>query len=92
MFQIVFFFFKKSTTVPEVSWLQSTYNFTTPALINSVDNFYKEIVVIGEKIRARQARDAKDYLNYHPNSNGTIPETVSFSLLLPFNVMTSIVT
>jgi monoamine oxidase len=83
--------FGRGVLEPSIDFLQDTYGFTDPKLRQAVNNFYQEARAVGNSIRQRQGRDTAKYLALHPESKN-VPETVTFNLLSPENVMNTIQT
>ena len=83
--------FGRGLLSPSIEILQDSYTFVQPELRAAVDGFYQDIRKVGKKITQRQARDISRYLALHPD-NLSVPETVSFDLITPENVMSAIQT
>ncbi len=76
---------------PSIDVVQDSYAFSDVKLRRVVDNFYQEVRAVGDAIQQRQAKDIACYLELHPDSK-SIPETVTFNLISPTNVMSTIQT
>jgi hypothetical protein len=83
--------FGRGVLEPSIDVLQDSYGFTSPALRDVVDAFYREARKVGDAIRSRQAKDSARYLALRPNADA-VPETVVFQRLSPVEVMNTIQT
>ena len=81
----------RGVLAPSIDVIQNSYAFSDMKLRRVVDNFYQEVRAVGEAIQQRQAKDITRYLELHPDSK-YIPETVTFNLITPTNVMNTIQT
>lgn len=83
--------FGRGVLEPSIDFLQDLYLFVDPELRSVVDNYYQEVRNVGDAILQRQWDDIARYQELYPEEED-VPETVTFDLITPVNVMTSILT
>ncbi|UMR33006.1 FAD-dependent oxidoreductase [Massilia sp. MB5] len=81
----------RMTLAPSIDILQDSYAFSDARLRAVVDDFYQSARRVGDAIQLRQAKDTARYLELHPDAQ-SVPETVTFNLISPVNVMNTIQT
>lgn len=83
--------FGRGVLEPSIDVLQDSYGFASPALRGVVDELYRDVRMVGQAIRSRQAQDSARYLALRPGARSA-PETVVFDRLSPVEVMNTIQT